>query len=315
MSQVSQPWFTASELRFLDILCASHAPPMSGAMWQEIVDQFYMQQVRHLPGGDLHDSDPWPQRVRVAHVIYTDERFPVGENMEAQRAVQALLGFVYDPEQDQGEVQLQVQPQENQNMQIPEGSTRLPAGNIRLPEGSILLPDRSVLFPDGRLLLTNSPNQAPPFIFLPDGRIRLPNGRMFRGTSDIENPVPRANIRFRNGRPHLPNGTVIPMAPRTPETPMAPINPLPPRPLTPPRAPMALMVPGTPHISPTMSHNNFQLPDGRFHLPPPAVPSGSVLLHDGRVRFPNGTYLPNTYSPPGTPSIPSTSSSSSEDVN
>ncbi|KAF7863145.1 hypothetical protein EAF04_007228 [Stromatinia cepivora] len=282
MSQISQPWFTASELRFLDNICAPHAPPMSAAMWQTIIDQFFMEQVRHLPGGDLHDRDPWPQRVRNSQVSHmADERFPVGGDMEAQRALQALLGFVHGPEQDQGQVkvqqqqqqQLQEQAQPNQRLRLPEGSIRLPSGNIRLPEGSFLLPDRSVLFPDGRLLLTNSPHQAPPFIYLPDGRVRLPNGRMFPGTSNIGHPIPRANVRFSDGTAHLPNGEVVPMAPG---------NPLPPRPPMAPRAPVALMVPRTPNIAPTMPQGSFQLPDGGFHLPPPAIPSGSVLLPDGR---------------------------------
>ncbi|CAD6447455.1 9499ac82-533b-4d7d-9701-288bb9778143-CDS [Sclerotinia trifoliorum] len=304
MSQNPQPWFTDSEIRFLDTLCAPHAPPMPATTWQTIIDRFFTEQVRHLPGGDFYHLDPWPKRVRISHAIFTDPRLPVGESLEADQAIVTLLGVVHDPEPDpeQGQVHVQMpliispQPQEDETLPLPEGSIRLPAGNIRLPEGSILLPDRSILFPDGRLLLTNSPRQAAPFVFLPDGRIRLPNGRMFRASSDIGRPVvPRPNVRYRNGRAYFPDGSMVPGTPSTPMTPSAPMTP---RIVTPSRTPAALIISRTPRRTPAMPYRSLEVPGSRFNLPSPEISAATALAHDDSVLYSDGSsgYLSNDFS-------------------
>ncbi|KAG4028949.1 hypothetical protein MFRU_018g00590 [Monilinia fructicola] len=61
--QLTSRW-TISERSFFNRICAplEGKPTISDWAWEEIAETFAIEQARHLPGGDRHYADPWPER-------------------------------------------------------------------------------------------------------------------------------------------------------------------------------------------------------------------------------------------------------------
>ncbi|TGO17003.1 hypothetical protein BPAE_0455g00020 [Botrytis paeoniae] len=164
------PVWTYPELEFLESLYKN--PSTQKLPSAELQNLFMTEQVRHLSGGDLHSSEPWPPRsislrhfwkkfreccTRVDRAAASLQR----RDMEMQVPLQApqiqQVPVQVPQRQQQGPVlaPMQAPVHRASRSPLPPGTIRLPANSIRIPGGSTCFPHHTFLLPDQRILLPN----------------------------------------------------------------------------------------------------------------------------------------------------------------
>ncbi|KAI9645683.1 hypothetical protein NHQ30_006425 [Ciborinia camelliae] len=252
-------------------LYAQIAKQMSYGKWNDIARQFAVEQARHLPGGGLHDIDPWPERfVSVNQLRKAYSRFLEKEEKKRQKAAEGLLELA------RGSAEIRMQEQQNDNVQHPQNSNLqlLDENFITIPEGSILLRDGRILFISGTVIQMEKEKKRQKAA---EGLLELARGsaeiRMQEQQNDnVQHPqgsnlqlfdenfitIPEGSILLQDGRILLTSGTVIRSSGYSPN--MEP------------------------------SHYNIQFLESAV-----PIPQGSRLLPNGRMHL--RTILPRISSP------------------
>ncbi|KAF7926908.1 uncharacterized protein EAE98_006292 [Botrytis deweyae] len=192
MTILKSPRWIRPEREFLETLYEAQS---SQKLTNHTLYQMYLtKQARHLPGGDLHLSEPWPQRPVSLPIFLSKYRKcyrRVHEKAEAAAIRQARILEIQAQIQEQVPVQA-TQGQEQVPVQSPQGQEQVPvqapprpqqvplqapmpgpihqAPRLSLPPGAIRIPGNSIRIPGSN---TRFPHHT---YLLPDHRILLPNG-------------------------------------------------------------------------------------------------------------------------------------------
>ncbi|KAF7880013.1 uncharacterized protein EAF02_007650 [Botrytis sinoallii] len=187
----NSPRWIRQELEFLKTLYqAQSSQRLTG---RTLYQMYLTKQARHLPGGDLHPSEPWPPRpisykiflskyrqcyrrvheMAEAAAIRQARISEIQAQIQGQTPVQAPKGQEQVPVQaPQGQEQVPVQaPPRPQQVPVqapmprpvhqaprpslPPGAIRIPGNSIRIPGSNTRFPHHTYLLPGHRILLPN----------------------------------------------------------------------------------------------------------------------------------------------------------------
>ncbi|KAF7929104.1 hypothetical protein EAE99_004848 [Botrytis elliptica] len=276
---VSPRWIRP-EREFLETLYQAQS---SQKLTNHTLYQMYLtKQARHLPGGDLHLSEPWPQRPVSLPIFLSKYRKcyrRVHEKAEAAAIRQARI------------LEIQAQIQEQVPVQAPQGQEQVP---VQSPQGQEQVP---VQAPQGKEQVS---------IQAPQGQeqvsIQAPQGQ-----EQVSIQAPQGQEQVSIQAPQGQEQVSVQAPPRPQQVPLQAPMPGPVQ-----QVPLQAPMPGPIHQAPRLS-----LPPGAIRIPGNSIripgsntrfPHHTYLLPDHRILLPNGLII--TRSPSGT--LPSTQSPESQ---